>query len=56
MSDDGVNSNDGGPDITFKGGTQCDSVLLMEQYRHAILSTKKKKRKENAIIWHDLLK
>jgi len=45
MSDDGVNSNDGGPDITFKGGTQCDSVLPMEQYKHAILSKKKYTRK-----------
>ena len=28
----------GGPDINFEGGTQCDSVLSMEQYKPSILS------------------
>lgn len=42
MLNDGANRNDGGPDINFKGGTQCDYVPPM---KHAILSAEKYARK-----------
>jgi len=35
----------GDPDINFKGGTQCDSVTPMEQYKHATLAAQKCARK-----------
>lgn len=45
MLDDGANRNNGGPDINFKGGTQCDSVPPMKQYKHAILAAEQCARK-----------
>jgi len=45
MLDDGANRNYGGADINFKGGTQCDSVPPMKQYKHAILAAEKCARK-----------